>query len=289
MAIIVVALLAMLIPSGASAENEFLIGLIPEENIFKQISKHKPLEAYLSDKLGVKVRFTILSRYPDIIDRFLTREMDGAFFGIFTSILAQGQLGVEPIARPVNLDGSSTAKAYVFTRKDSGIRNSSDMKGKRAVFVDKATATGYLYLLSYLREHGITNYRSHFSDYSFTGSHDSTVYSVLSGRADVGIAKSRILEKLRSIDPLIQDEILIISTSKELPDITLCVRQNIPREFKDKLTGVLIEMHKSVEGKKVLKSLEAQKFVRAHRKDFKAVHTLTRKAGIKDLKKFDYR
>jgi hypothetical protein len=65
-----------------------LIGLIPEENIFKQMDRHRPLAAYLSSRLGMNVRLTILSRYGDIIDRFETRNMDGAFFSALTGVLA---------------------------------------------------------------------------------------------------------------------------------------------------------------------------------------------------------
>jgi ABC-type phosphate/phosphonate transport system substrate-binding protein len=54
------AVMIFMLPCVSSAEDEFLIGLIPEENIFRAIQKHRPLEAYLSEKLGVKVKFTIL-------------------------------------------------------------------------------------------------------------------------------------------------------------------------------------------------------------------------------------
>ena len=84
----------LLAPMTARAEEELLIGLIPEENIFRQIKKHKPLGEYLMQRLGIKVRFTILSRYPEIIKRFVDRELDGAFFGIFTAVLAEERLGV---------------------------------------------------------------------------------------------------------------------------------------------------------------------------------------------------
>lgn len=287
--IMLVLLAATLIPRQAIAEDEFLIGLIPEENIFTQIKKHKPLANYISKELGVNVRFTILSRYPDIIDRFVSRKMDGAFFGIFTGVLAREKLGVVPVARLVRLDGSSTANAYVFVRKDSGIRSAADMRGTRAVFVDKATATGYLYLLAYLRENGIKNYRTHFENYTFIGSHDSAIYSVLSGRADVGVAKGRLLEKLSKKDPLIKDELLILSKSPDLPDVTLCVRADISPEFKSKLQNALLLMHNNAEGKKVLKQLDALYFVPAEEHDFDVVLELARKAGISNLKKFDYR
>src|SRR5512135_1106822 len=151
-ALLVLSLMLCMAPRAFCGE-EILLGLIPEENIFHQMDRHRPLAAYISEKLGIKVRMTILSRYGDIIDRFSDRRMDGAFFGIFTGVLAMEKLQVEPVVRPVRLNGKSTDQGYLFARKDSGIRTVADMKGKRIAFVDKATVTGYLFAVAYLRGH----------------------------------------------------------------------------------------------------------------------------------------
>lgn len=276
-------------PLRAFADDDlFLIGLIPEENIFRQVQRHRPLAAYLSEKLGTKVKFTILSRYGDIVDRFVSREMDGAFFGIFTSVLAQEKLGVEPVARPVNLDGTSTAQGYLFVRKDSGIKSVGDIKGKRMVFVDRATATGYLFVVALLREAGITDLDGYFREYYFTGSQDTAVFAVLDGKADVGAVKSRILNKLIEKDPLIKDEIRIIATSMNLPDTTLCIKSSTPEALKTRLKAVLLSMDEDEQGREVLASMGILKFTGADKADFRPVYELAEKAGI-SIKHYSYR
>ncbi|MGD2080024.1 MAG: phosphate/phosphite/phosphonate ABC transporter substrate-binding protein [Nitrospirota bacterium] len=270
------------LPAAARAEDDvFLLGLIPEENIFRAIQKHRPLEAYLGEKLGVKVKFTVLSRYGDIVDRYISRDMDGAFFGIYTSALAMEKLGVEPIVRSLNNDGSSTARGYLFARKDSGIRNIEDMKYKRAAFVDKATATGYIFAVAYLMENGIEDIDEFFSEYFFTGSHESTIYSVLDGRADVGAAKGRVLDRLIEKDPLIKDEIYIISRSINLPDNTLMIGGDIRPAAREKLRNALLTMDRTPRGAEILETLGIRKFVVASPEDFEVVKELAAKAGIK--------
>ncbi len=125
--------------SAETKREELIIGLIPEMNVFKQMERFNPLAEYLTEQIGVKITFSILSRYGNIIDSFTTESMDGAFFGSFTGALAIEKLGVVPLARPVNLDGESTYHAHIYTRKDSGIRTVADMRGKRFAFVEKAT------------------------------------------------------------------------------------------------------------------------------------------------------
>ncbi len=268
--------------SSARAEGDvFLLGLIPEENIFRAIQKHRPLEAYLGEKLGKRVKFTILSRYGDIVDRYVSRDMDGAFFGIYTSALAMEKLGVEPIVRSVNSDGSTTARGYLFARKDSDIRSVEDMKDKRAAFVDRATATGYIFTVAYLQENGIKDIDDFFSEYFFTGSHESTIYSVLDGRADVGAAKGRVMERLIEKDPLIKDEIHIISKSISLPDNTLMISSDIDPETKEMLRNALLTMDRTPRGAEILETLGIRKFVVARPEDFEVVNDLAAKAGIK--------
>ena len=95
-------------PAKKPPVEQLLIGLIPEQNIFKQMERYEPLVEYLSRKTGTKMTLKILPRYGNIIDNFKSSGMDGAFFGSFTYTLAHAKVGVEVLARPVALDNTST-------------------------------------------------------------------------------------------------------------------------------------------------------------------------------------
>jgi phosphonate transport system substrate-binding protein len=143
--------------------------LIPEQNIFLQRERNLVLKRYLSEHLGIAVTFTRLSLYGNIIERFTAERMDGAFFGSFTYALAHRQLDVEPIARPINLDGTSTYHGNIFARKDSGINRIADMRGKRFAYVERATTAGYLLPLAYFRASGIQNPQQYLGESFFRG------------------------------------------------------------------------------------------------------------------------
>jgi phosphonate transport system substrate-binding protein len=271
------------IPSDIFAQEEILIGLIPEQNIFKQMDKYKPLAAYLSEKAGIKIRLTILSKYGDIVDRFVSRNMDGAFFDALTGAMAMNKLGVEPIARPVNLDGTATVRSYIFSRSDSKINSVKDMKGKKVAFVDRATATGYLFAIAFLRENGVRDIDRYLGEYFFTGSHDSAIYSVLDGRAEIGSAQSTIFDMLVAKDPTINKELNIIAKSGEFPETTLCLRKNISPKIKSSITDILLNMNNDAQGKEILKKFGILKFIKADAKDFAPVFNLADRAGI-DIK-----
>jgi len=283
-------LAVLLLPpvSAESNEKKILIGLIPEMNIFKQKERFKPLGEYLSKKTGVDIRFTVLSRYGNIIDRFEKEKMDGAFFGSFTGAAAIYKLGVIPLARPVNLDNTSTYHGYIFVRKDSNIKNVKDMKGKTMAFVEKSTTAGYIFPLAYLREHGIASPEKYFREYFFTGSHDAAIDAVLNRSADIGAAKHSMYDRMKKEHPRIAEELVIIAQSPSVPSNGLCVRKDLNEDLKKKLKDALLNIDKDPEGQDVLKKFGAIKFIETTAKDYEPVHELAVKAGI-DLKNYKWK
>ena len=189
------------------------IGLIPEQNIFEQLSRYKNIGDYLESKTNIGIEFKALTMYGDIVTDFNKLELDGAFFGSFIYAIAHSKLGVIPVARPENPDGSSTYHGLIFVRKDSGINGIEDMKGKTFAFVDKATTAGYLLPLAYFKHNGINDYNKFFKKTYFTGTHEGAIYDVLHKYADVGAAKNTVFNRLIQKDPRIANELRIISRS----------------------------------------------------------------------------
>lgn len=285
--------LLMGLPTVATAQARpsrprILIGLIPELNIFKQKARFRLLGEYLTRKVGVPVEFTILSRYGNIIESFQTERMDGAFFGSFTGALAIERLGVVPLARPVNLDGSSTYHGHLFVRADSPIRTVKQLRGKRMAFVDRATTAGYVFPLALLRKAGIPSPDGFFGEYYFTGSHDAAIAAVLEGKADVGAAKHSVYDRVRKENPAIDKELVIIAESPSVPSNGLCVRKGLDPRLEASLKQALLELEKDPDGAAVLGQFGALRFIETTADDYRPVSEMAREAGI-DLKKYDYR
>jgi phosphonate transport system substrate-binding protein len=288
--ILIFSLAIILVPpftSSAGSNKEILIGLIPEMNVFNQMERFQPLAEYLTKKTGVRVKITILSRYGNIVDRFVTDKMDGAFFGSFTGALAIEKLGVEPLARPVNVDGSSTYHGYIFVRKDSGIRSVRDMKGKKMAFVEKATTAGYIFPVAYLRQNGVADIDSFFGEYYFAGSHDAAIQAVLDGRADIGAAKHSIYDLVKEKDPRVDKELTILAESAKVPSNGLCVRKGLNSAIRKNLKMTLLNMHDTEEGRKVLEKFGAIKFIETTVADYEPVFHCAKKAGI-SIKDYEY-
>jgi phosphonate transport system substrate-binding protein len=275
-------------PKKVMYEKTITIGLIPEVQIFDQVERYKPVAAYFTKKTGILMKLTVLSRYGNIIDNFVSAGMDGAFFGSFTYPLAHAKLGVEVLARPENLNGRSTYHGMIFVRKDSGIKNAADMRGKRFAFVDKATTAGYLLPLDYFRRHGIRDYKSYLKEAYFAGTHEDAIQDVLNGKADIGTAKNTIFAHLAETDDRIMKELAILEESPEVPENGLAVRKDLDASVKKMLKEVLLGMDSDAEGRTVLKNFGARRFIETTDKDYEPVLRYVKTIGI-DLAKYDYR
>jgi phosphonate transport system substrate-binding protein len=286
----------IIIDNNVWAETEtpgaFIIGLIPERNIFKQLERYTPLAGYLSKKTGLNIELKILTRYGNIIDNFVSADMDAAFFGSFTYALAHEKIGVDVIARPESFDNASEEyqSSYfgiIFTRKDAGIKTAKDMKGKVFVFVDRATTAGYLLPLAYFKENQIHDYNTWFKETYFAGTHQDAIFDVLNKKADIGAAKNTIFFELASKDSRLKNDLVILKTSPLVPENALAVKKGLDSSIKKKLQATLINMHADPEAIHILKEFGATRFIETSEQDYENVYRYADLIGL-DLSTYNY-
>jgi phosphonate transport system substrate-binding protein len=213
--------------------------------------------------------------------------LDGAFFGSFTYALAHAKVGVEVLARPVALDNSSTYHGLIFVRKDSGIRDIRDMKGKRFAFVDKATTAGYLLPLEYFHTRGISDYKGYLKEYYFAGTHEDAIYDVLNKKADIGAAKNTVFNRLAKGDPRIREDLFILTRSPDVPENAIALRKDIDPAVRNRMKETFLNMHLDPEGKQVLEQFGALRFIETTNEDYAVVVKYAENIHLK-LATYDY-
>ena len=264
-----------------------VIGLVPEQNIFRQLERYTPLVEYLATKTGLTIKLKVLIHYGKSIDNFVSAGIDGAFLGSFSYVLARNRTGVEILARPEAPDGTSTCNGLIFVRTDSGIRSMTDMKGKRFVFVDKASTAGYLFPLVYFKQRGVEDYRAYFKETYFAGTHEDAVRDVLDAKSDIGAAKNTVFARMARADATILQKLKILIKSHDLPENGLALGANVPASARISLQNALLSMHRDPVGVRVLKAFGAQRFVRTTNQDYEPILRYTREARL-NLARYDY-
>ena len=92
----------------ARAERTLRLLLVPEKNTFDQRRRYRYITDYLSRKMEMNVTVEIMANYGEISVAFQEGRADAGFFGSFSYALTHAQTGIEPLVRPVWLDGSSS-------------------------------------------------------------------------------------------------------------------------------------------------------------------------------------
>jgi phosphonate transport system substrate-binding protein len=291
--ILVVFLPGLYVPvchSSESTENpaseiNLRIVIVPEKNSFEQLRRYKYLTDYLSQEMGMIVTVEIMANYGEISNAFKEGRADAGFFGSFSYVLTQAQTGIEPIARPVWLNGSTTYRGYIFVRKDSGIKTVADMKKKSLVLVDKATTAGYFYQLFYFKYYGITKLEDYFSRISFARSHDAAVWSVYTGESDIGGAKNHIYNEFKERYPDFKEQMLILAESPEVPSNGIAVSKDLNPAIRARLKNLLLTLHQDEKGQEILKNFGARRFVETTDSDYEVLYNMVKEMGT-DLKNY---
>lgn len=262
--------------------------LVPEQNVFEQRRRYKYISDYLSRKMEMNVIVEIMANYGEISDAFIEGRADAGFFGSFSYVLTHAKAGIEPIARPVWLNGSSTYRGYIFARKDSGIVTVKDMKKKSLVLVDKATTAGYIFQLFYFKYYGIPKLEDYFSKISYARSHDAAAWAVYTGEADIGGAKDHIFNRLKEEYPDFRSQMVVLAESPEVPSNGFAVRKDINPAIKLRLKTLLLAMHETTEGQEALKDFGALRFIETTNNDYVVLYNMVKELGI-DLLEYSYK
>jgi phosphonate transport system substrate-binding protein len=268
-------------------ENPLRIGLVPDYNIFLQKKRYEPLAAHLADKMGVEIELKIFSSHGQVIRGLGDGKLEGAFLGSLAGALAISQLDAEPLVRLEDTDGASTYTGLIFTHKDSGLSGGAEMRGRKFVFVDKATMAGWLFPLQFFKDRGIENFCATFSEWYFTGTHEDAIYDVLQGRADIGSTKSTVLTRLAVGNRRITEELKIMATSPAVPEVALFVRGDLEPALKNKLKTLLLQLDRDPAGRQILKEFDSSRYIETLRADYQPVFQFAERLGVA-LDSYDY-
>jgi phosphonate transport system substrate-binding protein len=100
----------------------------------------------LQQQLGMPVKPFIATDYNGIIEALRSRKLDVAYLGPFSYVLASSVANVEAFAvAETKKSGRSFYKSLIITRKESGLQNLEQLKGRTMAFVDPPSASGHLF------------------------------------------------------------------------------------------------------------------------------------------------
>ncbi len=246
-------------------------GHVPSISASDRYDELAPLRNYLENELDIKFNIQFASDYETVIDKLETGEYDFVTFGPLSYVQAADRGIGEAVLKPVRF-GSVAYQSLIITHVDSGIDEAEDLRGRSFAFVDRDSASGYLFPRAYLEREGV-DVDEELST-GFSGSHTEVVMNVWlrshdagaiydDARGDVG-AGERVMEETR-----------ILAKTSEIPNEPWTFRKSFMEENPE-LVEEIIQLMEGLDeagnrGRRILESLQVDGFRRATDEDYEVI------------------
>jgi phosphonate transport system substrate-binding protein len=243
--------LTAVLASAVSAEGitEFNIGILGGENAQDRLTNQECFRAAIEAELGVPVKLFAPADYDGVIQGLLGGTLDYAWLGAssYAKIYLTDPEAVEVKLIKQNLDDSTGYYSIGFARKDTGITNMDEAKGKVFAFADPNSTSGFLVPGAELTaKYG--KLEEYFAEVKMSGGHEQTIVGVANGDFDAGVSwadglgnwedgyNSGAFRRAADAGLVDMNNIVEIWRSTLIPEGPMVVRKALPQDVKDKVT-----------------------------------------------------
>ena len=147
---------------------------------------------------------------------------------------------ITPVATP-KVNGKDYYNGYIITRTDSGINDIADLGGKRFGYVDKGSASGYLYARYSIQQAGFDP-EKFLGEVTFAGSHDQVINGVLNGDYVAGATYNEAYEKAEK-SGVDMSKIKIISKTGNIQKDAIAFNNKMDPELLEKIRGAFVNFN----------------------------------------------
>ena len=210
-------------------------------------SIEKPLQEYLSKKLGRKVRVYYPETIFELMDKLESGEIHVADFNPFGYVLASNDKKVEVLA----MRGKETGELEMYNsclivNAKSSIKTKEDLKKQKdklhVSFVDAMSTSGHLVPRLYLKSLNIQT-ESFFKEITFSKSHIRVIEAVAQNIDYMGGCSLQTLQGQIKDGKVKAEDIRIIWTSPDIPHGPIAVQKSLSENLKKELLDAYLKMY----------------------------------------------
>lgn len=274
-----IALLVSAVFARETHAQSFKVTTIPEEAATEQVRKFGPITKYLESKLGMKVEFIPVNDYPAAVEALVNKNVDMVWFGGFTHVQANVRSGgkIIPIAQR---EEDTKFQSVFITKTNSGIKTLADLKGKQVSFGSASSTSGHLMPRSFLLDAKIDPDKD-FKRVAYSGAHDATIASVVSGKVDAAALDITVWNKFVNEKKVDTAEVNVFYTTPGYFNYNWSVHADMPVALREKVTKAILDINPNDPvGKEILTLNRATKYVPTKPENYKGLEAAARSAGL---------
>lgn len=247
-------------------ETTYIFGILPSGNPSMAHEIFSPMMNYLNENID-NVRFVVeTSRiYAEFDEKVAARKFHFTLSNSYQTTMGIDN-GYHVFAK---MAGDEDFRGIIVVRKDSDIKNVSDLKGHTLSFPAPTALAGAMMPLFYLQTHGLDVKED--VTIKFVGSQESSILNVYIGNVKAGGTWPMAWRAFTKERPELLDELKVIWRTENLPNAGLLARNDVPSDIVEQVRTLMLKMHLFPEGRQWLKPLALSQWESAEDKTYDPV------------------
>jgi len=259
---------------SAQAVADVTLGVFPRRPVAATHKAFKPLVEQLSKELGEPVHLVVPKNFKAFWEGVEKKQFDLVHFNQYHYIKSHKDLGYQVIVANEEFGNKQIAGA-LSVRKDSGIKNVSDLKGKTILFGGGKKAMGsYIAPTAVLKKAGLTEGKDYNA--KFATNPPSAVIGVYNKAAEASGSGNVVLRISAVTKQINSDDIAILAESESFTQLPWAVKSDMPEAKAKKIQSVMVGLKDSAAGKDILKAAKVTGFYPVTDADFNKVREITK-------------
>ncbi|MAX18558.1 MAG: putative selenate ABC transporter substrate-binding protein [Dehalococcoidia bacterium] len=261
-------------------EKVFRIAGIPDQNASTLAQKYHILTDYLSQELGLTVKYVPTVNYAATVTSFNRGDIQMAWFGGLTGVQAR-------LASPGSLALAQRPRDTEFHSKfivQSGLDVTilEDLNGLTFTFGSESSTSGHLMPRHFLLEAGVDPETDFAGNANFSGSHDKTWALVESGAFQAGVLNEAVWDEAVEEGRVDVSRARVFFVTPSYFDYNWTVRGDLDAEFGDGFTLRVQNALVSLDGsdQDVLDLFSTDSFIESQNENYQAIEDVAKSLGI---------
>lgn len=238
-------------PESKAEEKVLNVQFVPSQNAETLEAKAKPLEKLLGDKLGMKVKVSVSTDYPTIIEAMASKKVDVGFLPPSAYVIAKEKNAAEVALQALRFgvnekDGTPTTekvdfyKSQIVVKADSPIKSLADLKGKKIAYQNVTSSAGYVWPAAEMKKAGLDPEKD-VTPVTIKG-HDQAILAVLNGEVDAAATFQDARNTVKKEQADVFTKTRIVYLTQPIPNDTISVRPDLDAELKNKIIQAFLDL-----------------------------------------------
>jgi phosphonate transport system substrate-binding protein len=245
------------------AAEPLVLGVFPRNKAAETTTMYTPLADYLSEQLGRKVVLVTAKDFDSFWKAVTQRQYDIVHYNQYHYIRSAKAYKV--IAHNQEFGKSAVAGA-LFVRKDSGITDVSQLRGRTIIFGGgKDAMLSYIAPRFLLMQGGLKE-----KDFKteFAVNPPNAVIALYNKQADAAGGGDILIDLAAVKNAIDTQELRVLAVTEPLLFLPWAVKRTMPAKLGASIQSILVDLANSEEGRKVLKAAMTTGMGKAEDKDY---------------------